>query len=105
MGSTSTAAQSLALTPRVQSRMMPLSNAEVSAFLDWLRHPRPDMTLFVMDTALHLADKVVPMLVRQLTRRLGSASVTPYRIVREVWALTPHLYASAATPPWPRSPR
>jgi hypothetical protein len=68
-----------------------LSEPEVKAFLDRLRALRPDVGLFVMDTALRLSDKVVPMLVAELGRR-GSAAV-PRRVVREVWALTPHLYA------------
>lgn len=69
-----------------------LSDAEVSAFFDRLRVVRPDTTLFVMDTALRLSDKVVPMLLTELTRR-SRASVAPRRIERELWALTPHLYA------------
>jgi hypothetical protein len=53
------------------------------------------VSLFVMDTALRLADKVVPMLVTALRRRGGPRS-TPRRIVRDVWALTPHVYAVSA---------
>lgn len=73
-----------------------LSDAEVSAFFDGLRVLGPDITLFVMDTALRLSDKVVPLLLTELSRRSG-ASVTPRRIERELWALTPHLYAVNST--------
>lgn len=75
-----------------------LSEAEVKAFFDRLRVLRPDLTLFVMDTALRLGDKVVPMLMTELARRSGSMSPTPRRIAREVWALTPYLYAVNSQP-------
>lgn len=75
-----------------------LSDAEVGAFFDRLSLLRPDITLFVMDTALRLSDKVVPMLIAELKRRLGDASLTPRRIVRELWALTPHLYVVNSKP-------
>lgn len=74
------------------------SDAEVRAFFDRLRLLRPDVTLFVMDTALRLSDKVVPMLVAELACRCGDVSITPRRIKREPWALTPHLYAVNSKP-------
>ena len=75
-----------------------LADDEVRAFLDRVGLLRPDMTLFVMDTALRLSDKVVPMLHAELTRRAGKTVVTPRRIKRELWALTPHLYAVNSKP-------
>jgi len=54
---------------------------------------RPDVTLFVVDTALRLSDKVLPMLVTELEHRQRGTPVIPRRIERELWALTPHLYA------------
>lgn len=68
------------------------------AFVDRVGLLRPDITLFVMDTALRLSDKVLPMLHLELTRRAGESAVTPHRIKRELWALTPHLYAVNSRP-------
>jgi hypothetical protein len=75
-----------------------LSDDEVRAFFDRVGLLRPDITLFVMDTALRLSDKVVPMLHAELARRAGRTVVTPRRIKRELWALTPHLYAVNSRP-------
>lgn len=75
-----------------------LSEDEVRAFFDRVGLVRPDITLFVMDTALRLADKVVPMLHAELTRRAGRSMVAPRRIKRELWALTAHLYAVNSSP-------
>jgi hypothetical protein len=66
---------------------------EVVAFFDRVRMLRPDVALFVVDTALRLSDKILPMLVAELEHRLGGTPITPRRIERELWALTPHLYA------------
>jgi hypothetical protein len=74
-----------------------LSVSEVAGFFDRLRVLRPDLALFVMDTALRLSDKVVPMLAGELGRRAG-APVPPVRVQRELWALTPHVYAVNAKP-------
>jgi len=70
-----------------------LSVHEVVAFFDRMYLLQPDVTLFVVDTALRLSDKVLPMLVTELDRRQGGTHVVPRRIERELWALTPHLYA------------
>jgi hypothetical protein len=74
-----------------------LSTAEVSAFLDRVHALRPHVSIFAMDTALRLSDKVVPMLREELARR-PQAGVEPRRVERELWALTPHLYAVNAKP-------
>jgi hypothetical protein len=68
-----------------------LSRAEVGAFLRRVRAVRPDVALFVVDTALRLSDKVLPMFADALGdgARGGAA---PRRIFRETWALGPHLY-------------
>jgi hypothetical protein len=68
-----------------------LTDAEVSAFLRRLRILRPDVALFVMDTALRLSDKVVPMFEGAL-RAAGGPLPAPRRIVRETWAVTPHVF-------------
>ncbi len=65
---------------------------EVEAFFDRVFMLRPDVTLFVVDTALRLTDKVLPMLVAELRHRRGR-TVTPARVRRQLWALTPHVYA------------
>lgn len=75
-----------------------LSATEVAAFFDRVRALRPDITVFVMDTALRLGDKVLPMLAAELGGRLGHGRIEPRRVRREVWALTPHLYAVSAKP-------
>jgi hypothetical protein len=67
-----------------------LMDAEVRAFLQRLGAVRPDVALFVIDTALRLSDKVVPMFERAVAH-VGGAPATR-RIVRETWALTPHVY-------------
>lgn len=69
-----------------------LAEAEVAAFFDRVLALRPDLALFVVDTALRLGDKVVPMLEAELGRRTDRAAA-PRRVVRELWALTPRLYA------------
>ena len=66
---------------------------EVVAFFERVHLLRSDVTLFVVDTALRLSDKVLPMLVTELENRRGGFQVTPLRIERELWAVTPHLYA------------
>jgi hypothetical protein len=75
-----------------------LSEREVAAFFDRVHLLRPDLTLFVVDTALRLSDKVLPMLVAELEARRGETKLAPRRLVRELWALTPHLYAVNSRP-------
>jgi hypothetical protein len=75
-----------------------LSVREVAAFLDRVSLLRPDVTLFVVDTALRLTDKVLPMLVAELEHRWCETKLAPRRLVRELWALTPHLYAVNGRP-------
>lgn len=67
-----------------------LTRAEVAAFLRRVRGLRPDLALFVVDTALRLSDKVLPMLREALGPGLQAR---PRRIVRETWAVAPGLYA------------
>jgi hypothetical protein len=71
-----------------------LSAGEVVSFCDRLRALRPDVALFVLDTSLRLSDKVLPMLCAELGRR--GSTPAPRRLVRELWALTPHLFAANA---------
>ncbi len=72
-----------------------LSVAEVSAFIDRLRVLRPDVGLFVVDTALRLSDKILPMLLAEIERRRGGRPAdAPRRIAQELWALTPYLYVT-----------
>ena len=75
-----------------------LSPREVAAFFDRVRLLRPDLSLFVVDTALRLSDKVLPMLVTELEQRRGETRLVPRRILREIWALTSRLYAVNARP-------
>jgi hypothetical protein len=72
-----------------------LDEAEVAAFFDRLEALRPDLALFVVDTALRLGDKVVPMVAEELSRRSGRPPA-PRRLIREVWSVTPRLFAVGA---------
>ncbi len=67
--------------------------AEVGAFFDRLRVLRPDLALFVVDTALRLSDKILPMLLEEMERGLGRKPDRPQQIAPELWALTSNLYA------------
>jgi hypothetical protein len=71
-----------------------LTRAEVGAFLARVRAVRPDLTLFVVDTSLRLADKVLPSFAEALG--VARAAAAPRRVARETWALTPHLYVVGA---------
>jgi hypothetical protein len=75
-----------------------LSPGEIAAFADRLQLVRPDLALFVMDTALRLSDKVLPMLVEGLAARLGEPHRAPRRLHGEVWALSPYVYALNGRP-------
>jgi len=68
-----------------------VTGAEIGAFLRRVAAVRPDLALFVVDTALRLSDKILPMFVGALARA-GAAAGEPRRVVRETWALGPHLY-------------
>lgn len=63
---------------------------EVGAFFRRVRVLRPHVAVFAVDTALRLSDKVLPLLQAELQHQ---PPPEPRRIQREVWALTPHLYA------------
>ncbi|HEY6002538.1 MAG TPA: hypothetical protein VIV57_06665, partial [Anaeromyxobacter sp.] len=68
-----------------------VTKVEIAAFLRRVRAVRPDVALFVVDTALRLSDKILPMFAEALAR--SGTSAAPRRLFRETWALTPHLYA------------
>jgi hypothetical protein len=68
-----------------------LTVGELGAFLQRVRALRPDVTLFVVDTALRLSDKVLPLFAEALSR-VGAAPVEPRRLFRETWALGPHIF-------------
>jgi hypothetical protein len=65
---------------------------EVAAFFDRLNLLRPDLSLFVVDTALRLSDKVVPMLLKE-GRSRGLAKFRPKLIGGQLWSITPSIYA------------
>jgi hypothetical protein len=62
--------------------------SEVDAFLRRVRAVRPDVALFVVDTALRLSDKILPMFAKALPR----GTPPPRRVFRETWALTRHVF-------------
>jgi hypothetical protein len=64
----------------------------VAAFFARVRRLRPEVAVFAMDTALRLSDRVLPLLVAEL----GSGAAGARRIERDLWALTPHVYAVSA---------
>lgn len=68
-----------------------VSAAEIRAFLRRVAAARPDVALFVVDTALRLSDKILPMFADALAHA-GAPAVAPRRVVRETWALGPSLY-------------
>jgi len=65
-----------------------LTDAEVGAFLRRVAAVRPDLSVFAMDTALRLSDKVLPMFAAAL-----GAGAPPRRLLRESFCLAPGLYA------------
>ncbi len=69
-----------------------LTPGELVSFLARVRAVRPDVALLVVDTALRLSDKVLPMLV-EAAASAGASLPAPHRLLRETWALGPHLYA------------
>lgn len=71
-----------------------LFGAEVRSWVERVRALRPDVALFVLDTSLRLSDKVLPMLAAELER--SGRPARPRQLVRDVWALTPHLFAASA---------
>jgi len=71
-----------------------LTPSEVGAFFERVRSLRPDVSLFALDTALRLADKVIPMMEEELPAEAPRAA----RVARELWAITPHLFAVNAQP-------
>jgi hypothetical protein len=79
-----------------------LTAQEVGAFFDRLGALRPDVALFVVDTALRLSDRVLPALESERARRAerrGIPFVAAQRLAeRQVWALTPHVFAVNAKP-------
>ncbi|MBI5512558.1 MAG: hypothetical protein HY909_02255 [Deltaproteobacteria bacterium] len=77
-----------------------LKPAEVGAFFDRVRCLRPHVSLFVVDTALRLGDRVLPMLLEAAApgRDPALGPLAPRRVERELWALTPHVYVVNAKP-------
>lgn len=69
-----------------------LTHGELVSFLGRVRAVRPDVALLVVDTALRLSDKVLPMLVEAAAAACARLP-PPRRLLRETWALGPHLYA------------
>jgi hypothetical protein len=74
-----------------------LGEDEIAAFFDRIQALRPDVAIFAMDTALRLSDKVIPLLEREVTARRGKKT-SARRVDREMWAITPHVYAVNAKP-------
>ena len=69
-----------------------LTEGEAAAFFARVQRLHPDVAVFAMDTALRLSDRVLPLLVAGM----GAGAASPRRIERDLWALTPHLYAVSA---------
>ena len=69
-----------------------IAASEVGAFLRRVRALRPHVSLFAVDTALRLSDKVLPMLADALARS-GRTPGPGRRILRENWEVAPHVYA------------
>jgi hypothetical protein len=67
-----------------------VTQAEVGAFLRRIAAVRPDVALFVVDTALRLGDKIVPMFEAALAR--AGRPEKGRRVFRETWAFGPHVF-------------
>jgi hypothetical protein len=70
---------------------------EVAAYLGRVAALRPHVSIFAVDTALRLADKVIPMIEAEIQKR-GRAEVKARRVERELWAFGKHVYAVNARP-------
>jgi hypothetical protein len=68
-----------------------LAQKEIAAFCDRLSVLRPDLSLFVVDTALRLSDKILPMFLEEFPRH-GFDISEKKRIAAQLWALTPRIY-------------
>jgi hypothetical protein len=68
-----------------------LAANEITAFCERLNLLRPDVSLFVVDTALRLSDKILPMFMEEFARR-GHKNSGKKRIASQLWALTPRIY-------------
>jgi hypothetical protein len=75
-----------------------LAEEEMAAFVERVSLLRPDVTVLAVDTALRLADKVVPMLEAALRAAGAPARAPARRLVHEIWAFSPSLYALNAKP-------
>ena len=73
-----------------------LSVAEVGAFLDRVQALRPELAIFVMDTALRLSDKVLPMFESAADERQVHLRIKT--IDHDVFALSPTVYIHNARP-------
>jgi hypothetical protein len=71
-----------------------LEEGEVRAFFDRLEALGPDLAFFVIDTALRLGDKVLPLLEAEIARRGGTPATR--RLRREVFTLAPRLFVVGA---------
>jgi hypothetical protein len=70
-----------------------LTPSEVAAFLRRVRSLRPHLSIFAMDTALRLPDKVLPMLMAAAGR-----SEPERRLAHGCWVVAPGLYLVNARP-------
>jgi hypothetical protein len=68
-----------------------LDRKEIAAFCDRLILVRPDLSLFVVDTALRLSDKILPMFLEEFVRR-GFEISGKKRVAAQLWAVTPRIY-------------
>lgn len=68
-----------------------LAENEITAFCDRVSSVQPDLALFVIDTALRLSDKVVPMFVEEFSRR-GYDRSGIRSVGGQIWAVTPRVY-------------
>jgi hypothetical protein len=68
-----------------------LMMSEISSFWSRLALLRPDLAIFVVDTALRPSDKVLPMLADAF-EQCSFSRMVPKRVAAQLWALTPHIY-------------
>lgn len=69
-----------------------LSENAAGAFWNRVILLRPDISMFVVDTALRLSDKILPMLENTFPVK-QSGRLRPRRIGNQLWVIAPRIYA------------
>lgn len=74
-----------------------LNPPEVNAFFDRVACLRPHLSLFAVDTALRLGDRVIPLLTEVLSQR-GGRTPTLRCVERDLWVFNERIFLVNARP-------